>query len=164
MYKRQTLSGGAHWELPFLQVLSGQWACIVDKEWCIAQGDWDGTEGGVAAVLHPQDAGDTVLFDLTNGTGPWELNTWTPGIQIILDENTNYWDGAVPFTTVITKVVEEWSSRKLSLLAGDADLVYVPATNFDEMDLEVGLNVYEDLPSLNIDAFFFNMIIGGPSE
>ena len=155
---------GDYWAFPFLQVLSGQWACIVDKEWCIAQGDWDGTEGGVAAVLHPENPGDTVLFDLTNGTGPWKLNTWDSAIQIILDKNTNYWDGAVPFTTVITKMVEEWSSRKLSLLAGDADLVYVPATNFDEMDLEVGLNVYEDLPSLNIDAFFFNMIIGGPSE
>ena len=158
-----TLSG-AYWELPFLQVLSGQWACIVDKEWCIAQGDWDGTEGGVAAVLHPENAGDSALFDLTNGTGPWKLNTWESAVQIILDDNTNYWDGSVPFDSVITKVVNEWSSRKLSLLAGDADLVYVPATNFDEMDSEVGLNIYEDLPSLSIDAFFFNYIIGGPSS
>ena len=158
-----TLSG-AYWELPFLQVLSGQWACIVDKEWCIAQGDWDGTEGGVAAVLHPQDPGDSVLFDLTNGTGPWKLNLWESAVQVILDDNDNYWGGAVPFDSVITKVVNEWSSRKLSLLAGDADLVYVPATNYDEMDSEVGLNIYKDLPSLAIDAFFFNYIIGGPSE
>ena len=156
-----TLSG-AYWELPFLQILSGQWASIVDMEWCIAQDDWDGTESDVARVLHPENAGDTVLFDLTNGTGPWKLNTWTPGIQLILDKNTNYWDGSVPFDSVITKVVDEWTSRKLSLLAGDADLVYVPATNFDEMDEEPGLTVYKDLPSLSVDAFFFNMIIGGP--
>jgi peptide/nickel transport system substrate-binding protein len=152
---------GAYWELAFLQVLSGQWSCIVDKEWCIAQGDWDGTEGGVAAVLHPENPGDTALFDLTNGTGPWELNAWDQGVQVILDENTSYWGGAVPFENVITKVVDEWTSRKLSLLAGDADLVYVPATRFDEMEEEVGLNVYQDLPSLSLDAFFFNMIIGG---
>jgi len=157
-----TLSSAA-WELPFLQILSGQWACIVDKEWCIDQGDWDGTESGIAAVLHPQNAGDTVLYDLTNGTGPWKLNTWTHSDQISLDKNTSYWGGAVPFDHVVTKVVDEWTNRRLSLLNGDADLVYVPATRFDEMETEESkLKVYKDLPSLSIDAFFFNMIIGGP--
>ena len=34
----------AYWRLPFLQILCGQWASIVDKSWCIDQGDWDGTE------------------------------------------------------------------------------------------------------------------------
>ena len=158
-----TLAGG-YWEMAFKQILSGQWAGIVDKEWCIAQGDWDGTEGDVVNFVHPENPGDSVLFNDANGTGPWELNVWEPGIQIILDKNTTYWGGAVPFDTVITKVVDEWTSRKLSLLAGDADLVYVPAARFDEMDDDEGdLNVYKDLPSLSIDAFFFNMIIGGPA-
>ena len=155
-----TLSG-AYWELAFLQIMSGQWASIVDKEWCIAEGDWDGTEGDISRVLHPQDAGDTVLFDLTNGTGPWKLNLWESGIQVKVEKNTNYWRAEAPFDWVITLVVNEWTSRKLALQNGDADLVYVPATYFDEMDAVVGLNVYEDLPSLSIEAFFFNMLIGG---
>jgi ABC-type transport system substrate-binding protein len=155
---------GDYWELAFKQILCGQWSCIVDKEWCIAQGDWDGSEGDVVNFLHPQNPGDSVLFDDTNGTGPWKLNTWTPNVQIILEDNASYHGGAVPFTEVITKVVDEWSSRKLSLLAGDADLVYVPATRFTEMDPEEpDLQVFKDLPSLSIDAFFFNFIIGGPS-
>ena len=158
-----TLSG-AYWELPFLQILSGQWASIVDKEWCIAEGDWDGTEGDISRVLHPQVAGDTVLFKKSNGTGPWKLNLWEPGLQVKVEKNTNYWRAEAPFDWVITQVVTEWTNRKLALLAGDADLVYVPATYFDEMDDVEGLNVYKDLPSLNIDAFFFNMIIGGPSS
>src|SRR4030066_284309 len=29
---------------PFIHVLTGSWGCIVDKEWCIAQGDFDGTQ------------------------------------------------------------------------------------------------------------------------
>ena len=152
---------GAYWELPFLQIMSGQWACIVDKEWCIAQGDWDGTESGVAAVLHPQDAGDTALFDDANGTGPWKFNLWEPGIQVKVQKNTKYWKAEAPFDWVITQVVTEWTSRKLALQNGDADLVYVPATYFGEMAAVAGLNVYLDLPSLAIDAFFFNMLIGG---
>jgi ABC-type transport system substrate-binding protein len=154
---------GAYWEIPFEQILCGQWASIVDKSWCIALGDWDGTEADIDRVKHPQDAGDTPLYDQTNGTGPWKLNLWEQGIQIKLEKNTNYWRGSVPFDYIITQLVDEWTNRKLALLNGDADLVYVPATNFDEMDEVEGLNVYKDLPSLSIDAFFFNMIICGPS-
>lgn len=155
---------GAWWELPFLQILSGGWASIVDKEWCIAEDDWDGTEGDIDRVKHPQDPGDTALFDKCNGTGPWKLNLWEQGIQIKVEKNANYWGGSVPFDWIIYQIVEEWTSRKLALLNGDADIVYVPATNFDEMDEVPGLNVYKNLPSLSIDAFFFNMLICGPSS
>jgi len=156
----------AAFELPFLQILCGQWAGIVSKEYCtsIAE-DWDGTEGDIPGSLHPAEPGDIgLMYDNPIGTGPWKLQTWDHGIEMILEENTTYWGGAVPFDTVITKVVDEWASRKLSLLAGDADLVYVPASRFDEMTLEEpDLQVFKNLPSLSIDAFFFNCIIGGPA-
>jgi ABC-type transport system substrate-binding protein len=156
---------GDYWELAFTQILCGQWSCIVDKQFCIDEGDWDGTEGDAVNFNSPSAASDTVLFANPSGTGPWKLQTWDAGDQIILEENTNYWPGdVVPFENVITKVRDEWSARKLALRAGDADLVYVPATNFDEMDEETGLLVYENLPSLSIDSFFFNFIIGGPEE
>jgi ABC-type transport system substrate-binding protein len=154
------------WEVPFLQIMSGQWAGIVSKQYCQDVEDWDGTEGDVENFLHPENPGDIGdMYDQPIGTGPWKLNTWDQGIQIILDKNTTYWGGSVPFDQVITKVVDEWSARKLSLLAGDADLVYVPATRFVEMEPEEpDLQVFKDLPSLSIDAFFFNFIIGGPEE
>jgi peptide/nickel transport system substrate-binding protein len=155
---------GDYWLTAFQQILCGQWACIVDKESTVLKGGWDGT-GGTADAYHASitSASDSVLFDDPNGTGPWELTSWLAGDQIILEDFADYHGGSVPFENVITKVRDEWSARKLALLAGDADLVYVPATNFDEMDEETGLLVYEDLPSLSIDAFFFNFIIGGPS-
>jgi len=155
----------AAWELPFKQILCGQWAGIVSKQYCQDVGDWDGTEGDIVNFLHPAEPGDVGdMYDLPIGTGPWTLQTWDHNVEIILDENLEYWGGAVPFKTVITKVVDEWSSRKLSLLAGDADLVYVPASRFDEMILEEpDLQVFKNLPSLSIDAFFFNLIIGGPA-
>ena len=158
------LGGGAHWELAFLQILCGGWAGIVDKDFTIANGGWDGTAATWMDYNVPDDVGDTVLYNNPSGTGPWKLNVWEPGIQVNLQRNDDYWGGSVPFDYVITQVVEEWTSRKLALLAGDADLVYVPATYFDEMDdieAETDLTVYKDLPSLSIDAFFFNMLICG---
>jgi ABC-type transport system substrate-binding protein len=155
---------GAYWALPFKQVLCGGWASIVEKQWCIDEGDWDGTEADIVNVVHPLLPADTALFDKCNGTGPWKLNKWDSGVEILKEKFTGYWGGTPPFDWVSYKIVEEWSTRKTALLAGDADIVYVPGTNFDEMDTELGLNVFKNLPSLSIDAFFFNMIIGGPEE
>jgi peptide/nickel transport system substrate-binding protein len=161
------LGGGAHWELAFLQIVCGGWASIVDKDFCIANGGWDGTEATWMDYNIPADVGDTALYDTCSGTGPWKLNLWEPGIQVKVEKNDGYWGGDVPFDYVIYQVVEEWTSRKLALLAGDADLVYVPSTYFGEMDdIEEeteDLNIYKDLPSLSIDAFFFNQDIAPES-
>jgi len=154
-----TLAGGAHWELPFLQILCGPWASIVDKEYCIAEGGWDGTGGDVVNFNNPASVGDTLLYNESNGTGPWKLNLWEPGVQIKLEDNATYWGGSVPFDWVITKVVDEWTNRKLSLQNGDADLVYVPRMYIGELEGIADLNVYQDLNTLVVDSFFFNQAI-----
>ena len=158
---------GNWWEVIFKQILCGPWSSIVDKEYCIGLGDWNGTEADIVNHLHPATVGSTVLYDdNAMGTGPWKLDDWNHAVQIKVVENTNYWDlGFVnPFDSYTTKSVNEYTQRKLDLLAGNADLIYVPATMFGEMDLEAPgkLNVWRNLPALSFDAFFFNMIIGGP--
>jgi len=158
---------GAWWELPFKQIIAGPWGSIVDMDWCISKGDWNGTEADIVNHLHPANNGDTALFDVNAmGTGPWKLDSWTHGVQLKVVKNTDYWDGTFvnPFDSYTTKSVNEYTQRKLDLLAGNADLIYVPATMFGEMDGEAPgkLNVWRSLPALSFDAFFFNMIIGGP--
>jgi len=76
-------------------------------------------------------------------------------------KNQYYWKGAntVPFDRIIIKYVDEWASRKLSLQAGDADLVYCPRTNIHDLDDVVGVQAIKDLPELTIDAFYFNFAI-----
>jgi len=79
--------------LTFRQILCGAWASIVDKDWCISKGDWNGTEADIPNHLHPANNGDTTLFDANAmGTGPWKLDAWNHGVQIKVVENTNYWD------------------------------------------------------------------------
>jgi len=153
------------WAISFLEILCGPWASIVDKEWCIAQGDWDGTEATWLMYNHPQNPGDTVLFDKTNGTGPWKLEEWDSGVQIKLVRNDNYWREPARFETVMTQVVEDWTTRKEALLAGDVDFVYVPPAYIDELGGIADLTVYQDLPGipLTTEAFFFNMAIAEDS-
>jgi len=155
------------WAVPFKQILTQSWASIVDMDWCInTRGDWNGTQEDVARVYRPATADLTKLYDVTMGTGPWKLNTWSKAVSITMDENTSYWNAGVtpvPFDHVSTTVVESWPTRKASLIAGDADIVDVPATNYGDMVTYLGnLNYYFNLPSLTIDAFFFNFAIAEP--
>jgi peptide/nickel transport system substrate-binding protein len=154
---------GAWWKLPFLQVMCGAWASIVDKEFCVAQGDWPGTEETWEAYKNPQTESETALFDTPNGTGPWMLDLWEKGVQIKTKRNPNYWGPPAPFDYIITQIVTEWTSRKLALLNGDADRVDVPRMYIGELEGIDDLTVYKDLPELHLDAFFFNMCINEDS-
>jgi len=155
------------WRLQFLQILCSPWGSIVDKEWCIANGEWDGTEETWQDYNNP-DKTESYLYDHTNGTGPWELEEWEPGVHIKLVRNDDYWREPAAFERVITQVVEEWDTRKAALLAGDADLVHVKEPVWflrdssmleylEELEGIADLNIYKDLPALTNFAFLFNM-------
>ena len=148
--------------LAFLQILCGPWASIIDKEWCVANGEWDGTEETWQSYNDIYIT-ESYLYDHTNGTGPWKLEEWDPGFQIELVRNDAYWREPPAFEKIITQVVWEWSTRKEALLAGDADFVYVPRAYIGELEGITDLNVYQE-PVLSIDALFFNFDIANDSE
>jgi peptide/nickel transport system substrate-binding protein len=147
---------------PFLQILCGSWGGIVDKDWCIANGDWDGTEASYEALNDPPSGGSP-LQEITNGTGPFELERWDPGVEFSAVRNDNYWREPANFERVIIKVVDEWTTRKLQLEAGDADYVYVPRAYIGELEGVEGLKIYKDLPQITIDSFFFQFAISPDS-
>ncbi|GAI88443.1 unnamed protein product [marine sediment metagenome] len=96
---------------PFLQILAGPWSSIIDKEWAIANGDWDGTQASYEALNDP-DAGGSPLQSIANGTGSFILERWEPGIEISLLRNDNYWQTPANFERLIIKVVNEWTTSK----------------------------------------------------
>ncbi len=147
---------------PFLQILANTWGSIVDKEWCIANGDWDGTQASYEELNDPA-SGDSPLQSIMNGTGPFELERWEAGVETSLVRNDNYWGEPANFERVIIKVVDEWTTRKLMLEAGDADSVDVPRAYIEELEGVEGLLVYKNLPTLQVDAFFFQFAISEES-
>ena len=143
------------------QILSQPWGSIVDKEWCVASGEeWDPSVDPLSGVgwhaYNNPDKEDSYLYDHVNGTGRWKLNLWDPANEIKLEKFTGYWGTAAPFDWVITKWVDEWTSRKLALLNGDADHVYVPRQYIGELEGIADLTVYKDLGELALTAMFFN--------
>ncbi|MHC9236639.1 ABC transporter substrate-binding protein [Pseudooceanicola sp. 502str34] len=57
------------------------------------------------------------------GTGAFKLKSWTSGELMTLERNPDYWGGEVYLDTVEIKIVPEDSSRVISLMAGEADVV-----------------------------------------
>ena len=154
----------AAWEAPFLQTICHTLSSIVDMSWCIAEGAWPGTEETADdPEYHQPMHGTTALHDNPNGTGPWKLNLWEPGEQIKLEKFDSYWGDDVAFDWIITQVVEEWSNRKLTLLAGEADFVDVDRQYIGELLDVVDLLKYQDLGDLANVCMFYTFNVSGDS-
>jgi peptide/nickel transport system substrate-binding protein len=57
------------------------------------------------------------------GTGPYRWVRFTPGQDVVLERNPNYWGGAEPWARVDFRFVPNDSARAAALLAGDLDVV-----------------------------------------
>ncbi len=107
-----------------------------DMEWMVENGAWDGS-CDTWTQYHDPAAEDTILFNTANGTGPYMLDHWTPGEEIVLVANENYWvteplwdggpTGAPSIKRVVIKNIDEWGTRLAMFEAGDADYIYVPS-------------------------------------
>ncbi|MFC1897255.1 ABC transporter substrate-binding protein [Chloroflexota bacterium] len=147
---------------PFIQILCGWWGSIVDKDWGIENDDWDGTQASYEELNNPE-ANDWPLDLITNGTGPFELEYWEKAVEVSMVRNDSYWRDPASFERFIIKDVPEWTTRKLMLENGDCDWAYVSTINYSEMENPVNLTVYEDLPLVQCEGFFFNQGISEES-
>jgi peptide/nickel transport system substrate-binding protein len=143
---------------PFLQILASSWGSVVDMDWCIENGDWNGTEESYQALNNPVPGGSPIN-SISNGTGAFMLELWEPGIQIRLVRNDDYWGAPASFERVITQIIDEWGTRKLMLELGDVDCAVVPSEQIQEVKEVPGISVYENVPTLLNQALFFQFDI-----
>jgi peptide/nickel transport system substrate-binding protein len=108
---------------------------VTDQEWMVENGDWDNDCATWQNWADPA-AQDSQLFDQANGTGPYMLDHWTPGEEIVLTAFEDYWrtdpiweggpSGPASIKNVVIKNISEWGTRLSMFEAGDADWIYVP--------------------------------------
>jgi len=79
------------------------------------------------------------------GTGPFKLKKRTPGEQVILEANPDYWGGKPRLNTVIFKVIKEASNLVMLLKTGEIDMIMRGLTYKDYADLEKtsGVKLYK---------------------
>jgi len=136
------------------------WAYIVDKSWCIEQGAWDGTSNWTPWNDLAKE--DMALYTVANGTGPFILDgTPDPVEGFSLARYDSYWDqeNLPALKGVETVYIEEFSTRRLMLTDGDADIAYIPTQYIAQMVDTPGLRTIYNLPGGSNGGFLLNMDI-----
>ena len=134
---------------PFLATLAGFWGSVMDQDWTIENGGWDGSCDTWQNWYTAASDDESHYFNFnTNGTGPFMLESWTPGQEYVLARFDGYWrtepmweggpSGPAALERVVVKIVSEWGTRFAMLQAGDADTVNVPRENIAQIDPLVG--------------------------
>ncbi|WP_373262860.1 ABC transporter substrate-binding protein [Hungatella hathewayi] len=66
------------------------------------------------------------------GTGPYKVTGYTPGVEVVLEKNDDYWNAGQTeiqqrnVDRIIYKFIPEEAQRTISLESGDVDFVYDP--------------------------------------
>ena len=134
---------------PFLSTIAQSWGNVMDMEWAVANGAWDGSCDTWQSHYAPGSE-NSELTAIINGTGPYMLESWTPGEGWVMTANPNYWRGddqpvweggpagQPDIETIVVNLVTEWGTRFATLQAGDAEVVTVPIANRPQADALVG--------------------------
>ncbi len=138
---------------PLMGILCYSASVIINKQWAVEQGCWDGDIRHAAKYNNPPE-GKEPLQSVANGTGPYRLKLWKTGDRFVFERFEDYWGPKPKIKTAIVKIVPEWSTRKLMLQNGDADRVHVGNPYVEEVKAMKGVKVYET-PSLAVTGALF---------
>jgi peptide/nickel transport system substrate-binding protein len=149
---------------PFLATIAQSWGSIQDKEWAVGLGAWDG-DCATWQDYYGVNEENTPLRAVMNGTGPFIFDHWTPGEEIVLVRNPNYWRtadvgpmweggpvGNAAIERVVIKQVNEWGTRYAMLQAGDTDFTVVPPANTTQVDPMVGERCEYNADTMDFDC------------
>jgi peptide/nickel transport system substrate-binding protein len=138
---------------PLLGIMAYSSSVIMDREWCIANGCWDGNIQNAQQYNNPAP-GHEPLQKIANGTNAYTMKSWEPNKEFVFERFNGYWGPKPKLKRAIVKYVKEWSTRKLMLQNGDADRVRVDNPYVPEVQAMKGLKLYE-VPLLSVTAAFF---------
>ncbi len=140
----------------FMAKLAFTGQAIVDKNWAIQQGEWDGTEATwktwVGKDLQPSN-----ISKKPSGTGPYMLVSRDANATL-LQAFPGYWGGKVAIQKVMVQKVPELAARQQALLRGDADVVEAGsrANVQEQLRGKPGITVLDGLPTVSATAIFMN--------
>jgi peptide/nickel transport system substrate-binding protein len=107
---------------PLLSVLATPGTAIMSKRWMSDQGEWDG-DCQTWQYFYGLPPTDGSIHAQANGTGPYQLDHWTPGAEIVLTANSGYRQGPPKIDRVEIKSIGNFDQRLQLLRARDADLI-----------------------------------------
>lgn len=146
---------------PFLAIVAkgGSWGSIVNKDWMIANGAWDG-KAETWQNWYDQAKEEMTLYEKAMGTGPFVLQAWDKSAgQVVFKRFDDYWRGPAKIETAFIKYIDEANTRLLMLQNGEADAVVVQAMYLDQVRGIPGVEILEHLPAIANTTLLFNFTI-----
>ena len=147
---------------PFLATIANNWGSIMDMEWVIENGGWDGS-CDTWQNFYAMTSEENPFTPIANGTGPYMLDHWTQGEELVLVRNDNYWrtepaweggpTGPAALERVVIQYVDEFGTRFAMFQAGDTDnLVIGSQADYAQVDPLVGEECLYNTETGDFDA------------
>jgi len=118
---------------PFLATIANGWGSVMDKEWVIENGGWDGS-CDTWQNFYAMTSAENPFTPIANGTGAFKLDHWTPGQEIVMTKFDGYWGEAAKLDRVVITDITEFGTRFAMLQAGEVDITFVPAEYRAQVD------------------------------
>lgn len=128
---------------PFLGTIANGWGSIMDEQWVVENGGWDGS-CDTWQNYYGMVSADNPFSTIMNGTGPYKLDYWTQGTEVSMLRNDEYWGEPAAIKQVLIQDVPEFGTRFAALQAGDADVIAVPREMAIQVDPMVSVAKFYD--------------------
>lgn len=139
---------------PFLSIIA-RWSYVVNKDWAIANGAWDGT-ASTWKKFNNFSKESSGLFNQMNGTGPFGLVRWDIAAKrLILAANENYFAGTPQIKMIHMMTVDEPSTMRLMLESGDVDVAEISPKFVSQLKGNPAVTLHDNLPRLRTDPVIF---------
>ena len=139
---------------PFLSIIA-RWSYVVNKDWAIANGAWDGT-ASTWKKFNNFSKESSGLFNQMNGTGPFRLVRWDIAAKrLILAANENYFAGTPQIKMIHMMTVDEPSTMRLMLESGDVDVAEISPKFVSQLKGNPAVTLHDNLPRLRTDPVIF---------
>lgn len=171
---------------PLLMILAGPYSSIMDRNWVAQNGGWNGSCASWQNFYDrtADQQNQTKIGQGENGTGPFILDHWTAGRELVLKANPDYWrkdpawdggpSGAPALKKVTLQFIKGSGAHISALKSGSADAIgQYSSSNDTKLDEIAGetcniqgkctstqipgssIRSYTDLPSTTrMDALF----------
>ena len=114
---------------------------------------------GIFSTEQLEETGGSPI-DAPIGTGPYRLEAWERGNQIVLTANEDYWGDAPSVPTVVFRWSSESAQRLVELQAGDVDGIdNVGTEDFPTVQDDANLELYEREP---LNVFYLGTNVDKP--
>lgn len=86
-------------------------------------GNWP-SRVGIVWIVPPEYTETNDITQNPVGSGPFMVDSFTPGEEVVYSANTEWWHATPKLDTVTLRAIPENSTRVSTLLAGDIDVAY----------------------------------------